>query len=78
MHNNVTYPILRRMLGYTNDQQPHLSYHPMMFKCTYFDTSMFNIVMRCNPMLPIGLQVYKCTQMTLGISMLNNIFPLAY
>ena len=32
-------------------------------------------IMRCMPMLHNGLQVdFKCTQMTLAISMLNNIF----
>jgi hypothetical protein len=29
MHNSVTYPILRRVLGYTNDQQLDHYCHPM-------------------------------------------------
>ena len=58
MCNNVNYPILRRMLGYNNDQQtsPLVSSHDTWHSSvlTNIGMSMFNNVMRC--MLHNGLQ----------------------
>ena len=61
MRNSVADPILRHMLGYTNDQQtsplvsPRDTWHSSAL--TSIDMSMFNSVMRCMPMLHNGLQV---------------------
>ena len=61
MHNTVTYPILRRVLGYTNDQQlralvsPHDTY--VQVRLLVSGMIVFNSVMRCMPMLHSGLQV---------------------
>ena len=66
MLDSVTYPIVRRMLGYTNDDffekinpldpfkvSPHMTLGVTVFKCAYYylGMSMFNNVMRCMPML---------------------------
>ena len=61
MRYSVTYPILRHMLGYTNDQQLHHCCHLMTLgvhvRYQYLGISIFNNVMRCKPMLYNGLQV---------------------
>ena len=61
MCNSLTYPILRRILGYINDQQisslvsPHNTWHSSAL--TNIGMSMFNNVMRCMPMVHNGLYV---------------------
>ena len=60
MYDSVTYPILRRMLGYTNDQQ-HYHYRHLMTLGSHVHlliskhTHMYNNVLRCMAMLPNGL-----------------------
>ena len=61
MPNSVTYPILRHMLGYINDQQTLLLVSPhdtwRSSALTNIGMSIFHDVMRCVPMLHNGLQV---------------------
>ena len=62
MQNSVIYPILRRILGYTNDQtiSPFVSSHDTLrFECVYkyLGMRMFKSVMRCMPTLHNALQV---------------------
>ena len=79
MRNSVTYPIWRRMLGYTYDQQLFISvtsWHlAVKYPYQYLGMSMFNNIMSCVPMFHKGLQV-NLSQIILGISMLIKIFLL--
>ena len=81
MRNSVTYPILKYMLRYTNDQQLHHYCHLMAFGVQVC------LLILCHEYAQYCYEVYvyvthwsssslKCTQMTLDICMLKNILLL--
>jgi hypothetical protein len=76
MNNSVTYPILRRMLSYTNDQQLHHQCHLIGIQ-VHLLISRHEYVQQCREMHAYVTQWstsrLKCIQMTLAISMLNDI-----
>ena len=58
MHNSVTWPILRRMMGYIDDEQLQYKCHLMTLGVQVrLLISWHGYVMRCMPMLHNNLQV---------------------
>ena len=81
MRNSVPYPILRRMLGCTNDEQVHQKCQLMTLGIQVrLLISWHEHVKWCYEVHAYVTQwstsLLKCTQMTLAIRMLKNIFLL--